>query len=164
MTIHLYDGEGDSAMWEGLSNVWVGEDEAIGKPYPVEEARAYRDRLVLKLGGIDSAEDAEALKGRSVAVSAEEAPRLDGDEYYRSILVGMQIVERDGTRIGSVRDVLPTGGTDVLIVDRVSDSGAPDVEALIPLAASIVLEIDAEARQITVELPSGLLELNANTR
>ena len=58
--------------------------------------------------------------------------------------------------IGSVEDVVETGGVDLLVVKDVRG-----VETLIPLAEDIVRQIDEAGGTIRVTLPDGLRGLNA---
>lgn len=145
---------GDAAQWVGLCRVWI-ERPAGSRMYEVEHDRAYSDRLVLKLRGIDDANAAEDLRGGNVCVLADEAPQLPAGAYYAATLVGMQVEDESGDPLGEVREVLPTGGTDLLVVER----GAGQ-EALIPLAQDIVIEISTAERRIRVRPPAGLLEVN----
>jgi 16S rRNA processing protein RimM len=124
--------------------------------YEVESARAYRDRLVLKLRGIDGPSDGEALRGCTVLAPAADVPELPEDRYFAAALVGMT-VRREGTSelVGEVTDVVETSGTDVLVVAE------PDGhEMLIPMAAEIVVAIRERERTVSVRLPEGLRELN----
>lgn len=154
---------GDAALWAGVRRLWlVGSDPGRGRSYTVQSSRAYRDRLVLKLQGIDSAGEAEELRGRRVLAPEAEAPRLQPGSYLAEQLVGMQVVDESGRNLGHVQDVLPTGGADLLQVvsaeGRTEQPGAR--ELLVPLAREIVIDVDPERRLIRVRLPAGLEELN----
>ena len=149
---------GDAARWEHVRQVFLGPagDGAPAVPRKVESARAYRDRLVLKLAGVDDASQAEALRGCDVGVGADEIPSLPQDVYWVARLVGARVTESSGRELGRVADVIETGGTDLL---RVVD--AAGTETLVPLAREIVTEIDEADGRIVVSLPEGLQELNA---
>lgn len=121
----------------------------------VAACRAYRDRLVLKLEGVDSAAAAAELRGKAVLAPADELPLLPDGEYWIERLRGMDVVDSRGTRLGRVDDVVETGGTDLLSVK--DEAGR---EMLVPLAREIVLAVSEDARRIVVALPEGLAELN----
>ena len=59
-----------------------------------------------------------------------------------------------GGRLGTVTDVLDSGGNGLLQIDR------DGVELLLPFASAFLKRVDIAARRIDVELPDGLLELN----
>ena len=63
--------------------------------------------------------------------------------------------------VGVVRDIVPTGGTDLLVVSATEGGDQrDDDEVLIPMAAEILLEVDDANRVVRVRMPPGLLELN----
>jgi 16S rRNA processing protein RimM len=128
--------------------------------YEVENSRAYRDRLVLKLKGIDDANRAAGLRGDRVQVARAEAPELPEDEHYVAELVGMQVVDESGREIGRVEGVVGAGDADVLRVVSGENEEDEAEELLIPLAARYVLDIDVARRRIEVRVPPELRELN----
>jgi 16S rRNA processing protein RimM len=154
---------GDAGLWTELSRVWIGsDDDDAGRFYPVENSRAYRDRLVLKLEGVNGATAAAQLRGLEARASADEAPRLPDGVYYVDRLIGMGVRDGRGRELGRVRDVLRTGGTDLLVVVPGSTRGEQkeEDEIMIPMAKGIVVEVDEEEGRITVDPPEGLLDLN----
>lgn len=111
------------------------------------------DRVVLKLAGYDDVDAAKDLVGFEFAVPESERVPLPSDHYYDWELEGCT-VEVGDKNIGKVKSVIKTGGTEILVI--ADENGK---ERLIPLAESIVVEIDAEAKRIVVDPPEGLLDL-----
>jgi len=111
------------------------------------------DRVVLKLSGYDDVDAAKELTGFEFAVPASERVPLPADHYYDWELEGCTVKVGDDS-IGQVNSVLRTGGTEILVVT--DDSGQ---ERLIPLADSIVVEVDPVRKTIIVDPPEGLLDL-----
>ncbi|HEU4640625.1 MAG TPA: ribosome maturation factor RimM [Candidatus Binatia bacterium] len=111
------------------------------------------DRVVLKLAGYDDVDAAKELVGFEFAVPESERVPLPSDHYYDWELEGCT-VEVGDKNIGKVKSVIKTGGTEILVI--ADENGK---ERLIPLAESIVVEIDAEAKRIVVDPPEGLLDL-----
>lgn len=64
------------------------------------------------------------------------------------------MVTADSEPLGTVTDVLDSGGTYTLKVD------GKDGEILIPFAHSILRKVDLGQRRIEVDLPEGLRDLN----
>jgi 16S rRNA processing protein RimM len=142
---------GDAHRWVHLTRVLLDGDDRT-----VASARAYRDRLVLKLAGIEDATGAAALRGMEVSAHAEDVPRLPEDVYWVERLVGARVMDVAMGDIGCVKDVVKTGGVDLLLVD--DGRGG---ETLVPLAKDIVTMVDEAAGMIRVTLPEGLRGLNA---
>jgi 16S rRNA processing protein RimM len=111
------------------------------------------DRVVLKLSGYDEVDAAKELVGVEFAVPESETFPLPADHYYDWELEGCEVKVGDDT-IGQVKSVLRTGGAEILVVT--DNSGK---ERMIPLADSIVVEVDPARKTIVVDPPEGLLDL-----
>jgi len=155
LTVRVASGE--AGRWVGLGSVSIGpageEPGGGGTWFEVESARAYRDRLVLKLRGVDDPSAAEALKGRIVAAPPEQVPELPDGVHYVERLVGLEVRDETARVLGAVTGVLATGGVDVLEIETPVGG-----ELLVPMARSIVTEISEEGGFLTVRLPEGLEE------
>ena len=154
MTVRV--GDGDASWWDGVRRVTVGKTEGAAALFEVEASRSYRDRLVLKLRGIDDAGAAESLRGQTVWVRRDEAPEQPEGRWYVTELVGFDVEDERSGKVGTVGDVMRTAASDLLVVQPVEG----DEEILVPLAEEIVLDVDAERRKVRVRLPEGLIELN----
>jgi 16S rRNA processing protein RimM len=136
-----------------LRRVYVGDGAPAAMS--VERARLHQGIVILKLGGCDSRQDAEALRGQWVLVPAEEAIPLEDGELFLYQLVDMEVVTVDGEALGTVEDVLQTGANDVLVVRTPEE---PPREVLLPDIPDVVLDVDLEAGRIIVQVPPGLVE------
>jgi 16S rRNA processing protein RimM len=111
------------------------------------------DRVILKLADYNDVEAAKELVGFEFAVPESERVPLPADHYYDWELEGCT-VKVGAENIGTVKSVLKTGGTEILVVVDENDK-----ERLIPFADSIVVEVDAAKKTIVVDPPEGLLDL-----
>jgi 16S rRNA processing protein RimM len=151
---------GDATVWSQIQRVWIGNSSGQGDYHDVEERRAYGDKLVLKLAGIDDATSSAALKGWAAMAPDSELPALMEGEFFGAQLSGFEVVEESGEVLGHVDDIFPTGGVDLLIVTRKILEPKGVEELMIPLAKEIILGIDQACSRITVRLPEGLRSLN----
>ena len=113
----------------------------------------------------NSVDDAKKLVGFEVRIPLTARAKLPDGSYYISDLVGCEVVETSGAKIGLVRDVDINGdnvqGTPLLVVDLdAARSAASNHEILIPLAQDICVRVDLAARRIEAKLPEGLMDLN----
>ena len=113
-----------------------------------------KDRMVLKFAGYDSIESAKTLVGYDFGVPEAERIELAEDEFYNWELEGCLVETTLGSAIGKVREVMRTGGVELLVVENEQRS-----EIFIPMVASIVIEIDVAGKRIVVDPPEGLLDL-----
>ena len=118
----------------------------------IEKFWFQKGRIVLKFVGFDTIEAAETLRNCEVCVPETEAVELEADEFFDWELENCTVESIEGERIGTVKEVMRTGGTEVLVV-----TGATK-EYLIPFAETICVEVDIENKLIKVDAPEGLLE------
>jgi 16S rRNA processing protein RimM len=121
-----------------------------------------RSRIVLKFQGIDSINEAESLRGFTVAVpSTQRAPLAPGSVYV-SDLVGCRLRDLNhAADIGEIVDVdRGSSSTDLLVVRR-PGMRQPQAEALIPFVNDYLVRIDLDNRIVEMRLPEGLLDINA---
>jgi len=116
-------------------------DEA---PRRVEAARVHSATVIAKLEGVESREQALALKGRVVSVAREALPPAEAGHYYLADLLGLQVVNTQGVALGVVRQWLTNGPQDVMEL-------AGDQVRLVPWVAAVVKNVDLEAKLIEVE-------------
>jgi 16S rRNA processing protein RimM len=132
----------------------ISKDNVIGS-LEVESRRFFQGRHVLKFVGISDRTAAEQLRGKMLAVAADQIGALPPDTFFIHDLIGMKVCLLNGTEVGKVKDVLETGGVDLL---EVGERG----EILIPFTDEICREVDADRKVITIDPPEGLLQLNAH--
>lgn len=120
--------------------------------YAIEEVWWHQGTLIFKFAGIDSISDAEKLTGCEVRIPSSERVELEPGSYFDSDLIGCKVRNRvSGTEIGTVTGLQDAGGPGLLELEG---------GMLIPFARGICTSIDIEKREILVDLPEGLLELN----
>jgi 16S rRNA processing protein RimM len=139
--------------FEDLDEVVLVAPSGEQKTASIEEFWFQKDRVVLKISGYDDVDVAKQLIGCEFAVPESDRVQLEDDEFYDWELEGCTVKVGDEC-IGLVSSILKTGGTDVLVIS--DDAGK---ERLVPLAAPIVVKIDAATKTIVVDPPEGLLDL-----
>lgn len=135
--------------FEELGQIWVEE-----KLRTVQRARYQGNLAILKLEGIENRNEAEAQKNKGVFMEESQLAQLPEDTYYVRDLVGMDVLQEDGSPLGKLTDVIQNSGQDLYQV-RI-ESGK---KILVPAVREFILNIDMEERQMTVSLPDGLLDL-----
>jgi 16S rRNA processing protein RimM len=139
----------------------VGRGAGPWQRLQVEQYSTYGAKLVVKLGGIDTAAQAQAFVGKDISIPCKGLVDLPEGAYYIFELVGLSVQLRDGRVLGTVRRVVETGGTPLLEIEPPAEpsSERPREEILVPVARSICSLIDVEAGRIIVDPPEGFLEL-----
>lgn len=123
-----------------------------GEKRDVEEAWFHQGSLIFKFAGVNSISDAELLSGIEVQVPFSERAALEPGEFYHSDLIGCEVRDRTSNKlIGAVTGFEEGGQSGLLQV-------GPTI--LIPFSRDICVEIAPQRREILVDLPEGLLEIN----
>lgn len=126
----------------------------VGGTLQVERARPFKAGVLLKVRELTSlGPEAEALRGRTLLLTADQVAPLEEDEVFVHELVGMEV--RAGEQVvGRVRDVYEGPAGHLLAVQR-SGRG----ELIVPFVAALVTRVDRDARVVEIDPPEGLLEL-----
>lgn len=105
-------------------------------------------RPILKLAGMSTREQVDAVRGNDLFVPRDAAPALEEDEWLAEDLVGCRVTDGDRA-IGVVAKLLPYPSCELLEVQR-PEGGAKAL--LVPLISDAVRTVDTDARQIDINL------------
>jgi 16S rRNA processing protein RimM len=158
---------------EGL-RLFALDEKGTRRELVLESIWPHKGRAVLKFVGIDSIDDAEALLRCELQVPRSERAQLEAGWTYVSDLVGCTVFD-GGREIGRITDVRFGAGEAPLLVvvnDPAADKDSGKRSAVaakdkrsdeyeIPFAEAYLKKIDAAARQVHMQLPEGMLEVNA---
>ncbi len=117
----------------------------------IEGVKFFKQFAILKFKGIDNINDIEKYKSKSLYVTRENAVKLKKDEYFIADLIGLKVLDEEGTHIGTLDDVMETGANDVYVL-HMNDGR----EVLLPAIKQCVLEVDVEEGYIKVHILEGL--------
>jgi 16S rRNA processing protein RimM len=131
------------------------EPNKIRRELEVQDFWPHKGLLVFKFAGVDSISEAETLVGCELQVPQSQRSELPAGWNYVSDLVGCSVLDL-GRDLGRIEDVeFGAGEAPLLIVRDV----ARRVE--VPFAEAYLDSVDLERRQVRMNLPEGLLEVNA---
>jgi len=130
----------------------VVRDGTVLSRRSIRSAEPSKGTWRIRLEGVDTVEQAEALRGASLCVDRDDLPAAAPDEFYVVDLIGCRVIDSHRTIVGDVTDVIEYPSVDALVVTRAVpvDGAAPTIE--IPVVDAIVSRIDLDAREIVVDL------------
>lgn len=149
--IETFDPQSE-ALAKGILVRVGGED--VSKPRRVLAVRTTKDSLLVRLEGVSTRNDAEAVRSRTIDVARASLPKPKAGESYLVDLIGYAVETADGTAVGELTDMVEGGGPGLLVV--VSGTGK---RILVPAVAEIVVRFEHERRTIVIDPPEGLLDL-----
>jgi 16S rRNA processing protein RimM len=129
-------------------------DEKGSREFKVTITRPVKGGFAVRLSGVKTKEEADALKGVRLYAPREALPDLPDDEFYHADLIGLTVVDTGGADLGQVHAVMNHGAGDLLEVRQKGRSGT----VLVPFTQAIVPTVDLTARRIVVDPPEGLFD------
>jgi len=122
---------------------WLGA-EGQWQQHRIAESAVHGSMVVARLDGFTDRDAAAGLRGRDVAVPRAAMPENRAGEYYWSDLLGMEVLNRRGERLGRVAKVLETGANNVLVLEG-------EKELLVPFIGSVILNVDLAGGRLSVD-------------
>jgi 16S rRNA processing protein RimM len=106
---------------------------------------AHHKSILARVEGYEGREEVAQLTNVDIAILQEQLPSLEDGEYYWHQLNGMQVLTQDNKLLGIVKELLPTGANDVLVV-------VGEKRHLIPyLPGRTVINVDAKEKTMIVD-------------
>ena len=122
----------------------------------VEDLWPHKGLVVLKFRGVDSMNDAELLIGCELQVRRGERADLEPGWTYVSDLIGCTVLDH-AREIGRIEDVQFGAGEAPLLI--VANSAGKKFD--VPFAEAYLEGVNIAQQQVRMNLPEGMLELNA---
>ena len=116
-----------------------------GKEYAIESCRIQKTCNLVKLSGIDTMEDAQLMRGKTLELYRED---IDDEVIFAAELIGVEVF-CDGENIGKITDVLDYPGNSVYVVKG-------HYEYMIPAVKQFILSTDVENNVMQVKIIEGM--------
>ncbi|MDX8384383.1 MAG: ribosome maturation factor RimM [Ghiorsea sp.] len=138
----------------GYLRWFVGKTEDDVRMYDVSNCHQHGKKMRAILEGVESIEQAQALKGMKIWIADEDVQR-DDDEYLWDELIGCKVIDQDGETLGEVSKLQEFGAQDIIEIHTLADAKQQG-EWLLPFIEDVVLEVDMEQALIRVHLLEGM--------
>ena len=147
VTTHGIKGEVKVMCWLDDPEMLCEFDRCVidGKEVEIEQCRVQKTCNLMKLAGIDTMDDAQAMRGKKIMLYRED---IDDEVIFAAELMGMDVFA-DGVQIGKIRDVLDYPGNVVYVVKG-------QHEYMIPAVKAFILNTDMENNRMDVKLIEGM--------
>lgn len=142
----------DPHRFRSLENVWIEKERAQYQPLRVRKVSVEPRSVRIELEGFENREVAAGLVGKLLYVSEKEVIRKKKGTYFIHEIIGSDVFDEKGTKVGTVKEVWKLPANDVYVIQ----SGKR--EHLIPAIKSIVRKVDPEMKRIEIQTMEGLLD------
>ncbi len=130
---------------------WYLQQQGEWIAYRLEEGKQHGKGIIVRLENCRDRDSAAVLVGKEIAITRQQLPALDKDEYYWSDLQGLQVINQQGVELGKVSHLIETGSNDVLVVEQ-AESGREARERLIPyIREQVIKNVDLDKGVISVD-------------
>lgn len=151
--VKVFPTTDDSRRFKKLKKVYLDTGKEM-LPLEIEGVKFFKQMVILKFKGYENPDDVMKFRQKELWIDRKDAVRLSKDEYFIADLIDMEVCDEEGKLIGTLKDVISTGANDVYAVETPEGR-----EVLFPAIRQCVLDVDTEARKMTVHVMEGLLDL-----
>ena len=113
-----------------------------------------KNNIIAKFSEIESIEEAETFKNCVLTADRDMLGELPDGVYYIADLIGCEVFDDNGEKLGEISDVFNTGANDIYAV-----SAPQRKDMLIPVTDETIVSVDIENKKVVVHLIEGLDEL-----
>jgi 16S rRNA processing protein RimM len=132
--------------FKALKRVWVGNVDSNLSLFGLEETCIKPHAIHLRFQGIDNRGAADAFVGKYLYVTAEDLVQLPEGTHFVHDVIGSQVIDERGRKIGTVEEVWKLPANDVYVVR------GGKREHLVPAVRSIIEKIDTQRKQVQVRM------------
>ena len=125
------------------ARLWAGQ-----QPVTVVDSRDAQGYVYITLKGFRDRASVDKFRHALLQVPETDLAPLPEGEYYRFQLIGLEVVTKDGTPLGTLDEIIETGANDVY---RVHPPEGADV--LLPALDDVIISIDLDAKRMVVDPP-----------
>ncbi|UWQ37531.1 ribosome maturation factor RimM [Leisingera aquaemixtae] len=128
-------------------------NEDGSQSYSLMITRPIKNGFAARISGVETKEDADAIKGLRLFARRDQLPQLPDDEFYHADLIGLEVYDTGGTLLGTVKSVQNHGASDLLEIH------GPGLKAtvLLPFTLEAVPTVDLKQGRIVADPPEGLI-------
>lgn len=112
-----------------------------------------KNGFTARLDGVVSKEEADALRNAKLYAERSQMPSLPDDEYYYADLIGLDVLDTGGVKLGIVKNVMDHGAGDLLEITMLSTSDT----FVIPFTKQFVPNVDISMGRVIVDPIEGLI-------
>lgn len=122
------------------------------RSFKVTLTRPVAGGLGARISGVETKEQADALRGVELYADRDRLPHLPDDEFYHADLIGLEVRDTGGVLLGRVASVVNYGAGDIL---EVTGEGRR-ASLMLPFTRAVVPTVDLAAGRIVADPPEGL--------
>jgi 16S rRNA processing protein RimM len=140
--------------WQRPPGLTPAQQERLSdleQPLRVASVKEQGEGLVALVQDLGDREVAQACKGLRLFVRRSSFPTAGEGEYYWVDLLGLEVLNRQGERLGTVAGLMQTGPHSVLRIEWRDEARGQAHERLVPFVQAHVDSVDLAGKRIQVD-------------
>jgi len=149
--VKIYPLTDDISRFDELEKVYIGEEKVL---VYIEKNWSKKEFVILKFVGYDDINEVLKFKNEYLYIEEKDKIKLEEDSYFIFDIVGCNVLDIKGNRIGIVTQVITNTGNDIYIIKSEDNSK----NYLVPAVKQFIKKVDIENKEIIIEPIEGLIE------
>ena len=151
----LYIDTDHPSYYHSIKNIWIKQN-GVNTPFIIENIKKLKeDQLVLSLKNVDL-EKCDRLIKKEVYIPTSKVPELDENQFFNRDVIDFKIYNSKKEFIGSIEEIIEIPNNTII------QTTVEGKEVLIPFNEKTLIKINKKKKEITIDIPEGLIELYTN--
>ncbi|WP_035778954.1 ribosome maturation factor RimM [Butyrivibrio sp. MC2013] len=152
--VNVFPTTEDPQRFKKLKEITMESEREGSVVLHIERVAFTKKFVILKFKEYNDINEVERFRGNSLTVPRKDAIELLPGEHYVPDMYGLDIVDEDGNKLGTLVEVIQTGANDVYEMKRID--GGPNV--MIPSIKECVLDVDLDSNTMKIHVMKGLMD------
>lgn len=149
--VRVFVYSGTSENFRPGMKIYLENKAGEGKQAVIKTAVPYQKWFLTQFSVFETPEEAKAWRKARVYISKKDLKESEKGESYVFELIGFEVVDLQGKKVGTIREMRGVGVTALFVLEAQDGS-----ERLIPVVPQWIVSKDEKGKKIVMDLPEGL--------
>ena len=152
--LNVFPTTDDPQRFKKLKEVTMESERGESTQLHIEKVKFSKKFVIVKFKEFDDINQVERFRGNKLTIPRADAVKLEPGRYFIQDLLGMDIIDEDGNKLGKLVNVLQMAANDVYEMER-ADGGN---NVMIPAIKQCILETNIEENYMKIHVMKGLMD------
>lgn len=149
----IYLDTDEPELYENMESVFVECNNHL-VPFFIEQSLLHKnDLLRVRFEDVKTEQEADELVGSSVYLPLKMLPKLSGNKFYFHEVIGFSVTDQRLGKVGTIQKILDNTAQPLFEIEHEGR------EILIPMVDHFIIKVDRAQKNITLDVPEGLIEM-----
>ncbi|MDT0556367.1 ribosome maturation factor RimM [Patiriisocius hiemis] len=143
----------DPEQFLEMESVFVEQHKNL-IPFFIETSSLHKSSLLrVQFEEVENEADADALLGKELYLPLQFLPPLTGNKFYYHEIIGFTVTDISFGEVGTIIGVNDNTAQHLFVIEK------DEKEILIPINDEFIVNLNRKSKEITLQVPEGLIEL-----